>query len=77
MVSITLNIPNDKAADFKAGFLKIYPKTDDSYSDKQWIKKKIREWMMEIYRHGKDRIWEDTHNPGTDESAVDEVSPDQ
>lgn len=76
MVTVSITIPNDKVAEFKEGFLKIYPKKA-GYSDAQWFKKKLRDWAFRVYRNGKKQIWEESNAAVVDDSTVDEVLPDE
>lgn len=66
MASITITIPNDKVAEFKAGFLVICPvpmknvatspgppDMQPEMSEVAWIKKVARYGLMDKYRQGK------------------------
>ena len=67
-VTITLTIPAAKVADFRVGFLAICPNNEtveDSndpnilvpkYTDKQWIKVQLLNYIKSIYRRGKYKL---------------------
>ena len=57
MAQIIFTIPDDKIAEFKAGFLKIRPNPEpDTYNDNQWIKEWGKRQYIETYRRGKQAL---------------------
>ena len=59
---ITFTVPASKVADFRAGFLRVYPKPADVngipvYTDKQWLKKVVlTKFLFPAYERGKKRL---------------------
>ncbi len=64
---VEINIPDPKITEFKAGFLQAKPvplikdpntpgQQIPEYTDLQWIKKCVREYLMRIYHHGKTEL---------------------
>ena len=73
-IVITLTIPAAKVADFKEAFLREHPvpmeavldeegnrtgETQPRYTDKQWIKMRIKSYVMGEYREGKRKLSND------------------
>ena len=54
-VVITLTIPAEKVADFRAGFLERRP-IRGNYTEKEWIKKIVLDYILSIYRAGKQSL---------------------
>jgi len=72
MVAITITIPTDKIDEFKAGFLKAYPK-EVGDTDLQHIKKFIRVQLINYYRTGKILIAQESTPVIIDEEVVNET----
>lgn len=51
MAQITFNIPDNKLAAFKTGFLEEWP-TPDGMSDNEWIKQWGKEQYIDAYKRG-------------------------
>jgi len=67
MPDITLSITTAKLAEFKSGFLKLYPvpvETDASsstfgqpfYTENDWLKEKIKRIVIRDYKRGKELL---------------------
>ena len=70
MVDIIIKIPSSKLEEFKAGFLKAYPK-ESGETDLDHIKKFIREQLINYYKTGKVLIAQETTPVEIDEDVVE------
>jgi len=69
MVVVTINIPDDKVEEFKAGFLKAYP-NDTGLADIVHVKNFIKEQLRNYYRTGKIIIARENLDAGIDENVI-------
>lgn len=75
MATITFTIPDNKLAEFKAGFLKSHPIPQDDdgnplYTENDWIKEAIRQMIMHSYQAGKERIARESTQPSIDTNII-------
>ena len=76
MATLTFTIPDAKLADFKAGFLRIFPNQEvdsggvPSYTDNQWIREKIRRIAFSYYNDGKLILAQEATAPAVDNDII-------
>ena len=55
MANLTITVPDDKVDELKAGFLKALP-NESADTDINWIKSKIKEYIIGVYKSGKRQL---------------------
>ena len=81
MPDITLSITSAKLAEFKTGFLKLYPVPIDNdtesedfgeplYTENDWLKEKIKQIVIRDYKRGKQALAKEAADPQIDEEIV-------
>ena len=87
MAELTISIPNEKVADFKAGFLRMNPVPventnpdpegepvwEPTMAENVWIRRCIRTYLIEQYKSGKHWLVKDAEVIVVDEDIIDVV----
>jgi hypothetical protein len=56
MATITLTIPDDKLERVKDGLLAVYPNVSPDMTDNQWLKERIRLFIIQSVKRGESML---------------------
>ena len=56
MATISFEIPNDQLDRVKEGLLEVYPNASPSLTDNEWLKERIRRFIVDSVKQGESMI---------------------
>ena len=70
-MDIIIKIPDDKLAEFRAGYLKVIP-SENGQTDLQNVRSFLKQKLIDIYITGKTLIARETTTPEYDKDIIEE-----